>query len=74
MLSEPSEQGRGVGVYSQLSPRLLEKGTFLRLQVYKGVGILPDEVKRRVGKSVIQLNIDILKGILFMFSHNTIYY
>ena len=63
-----------MGVYSQLSPRLLEKGTFLRRQVYKGVGILPDEVKSRVGKSVIQLNIDILKGILFMFSHNTIYY
>ena len=38
----------------------LEKGTFLRLQVYKREGILPDEVKRRVRKSAIQLNFDIL--------------
>ena len=30
-----------------------ESGTFFRLQVYKGVGILLVEVYERVGKSVI---------------------
>ena len=31
----------------------LEEGTFFRLQVYESVGILLDEVYKRVGKSVI---------------------
>ena len=35
--------------------------------MYKGLGVLPDEVKKRVGKFVIQLNIYILKGLLLKF-------
>ena len=50
--------GRVLPIKSKEAP--LEKGTFLRLQVYKREGILPDEVKRRVRKSAIQLNFDIL--------------
>ena len=57
--------GRVLPIKSKEAP--LEKGTFLRLQVYKREGILPDEVKRRVRKSVIQLNFDILQGLLLQY-------
>ena len=38
------------GLYGEAPP---ERGTFFRLQVYKGVGISQVEVYKRVGKSVI---------------------
>ena len=38
------------GLYGEAPP---ERGTFLRLQIYKRVGILQVEVYKRVGKSVI---------------------
>ena len=38
------------GLYGEAPP---ERGTFLRLQVYKRVGISQVEVNKRVGKSII---------------------
>ena len=38
------------GLYGEAPP---ERGTFFRLQVYKGVGISQVEVIKRVGKSVV---------------------
>jgi len=48
-------QGWGVGTpyYGLYREALPERGTFFRLQVYERVGILLDEVYKRVGKSVI---------------------
>ena len=38
------------GLYGEAPP---ERGTFFRLQLYKGVGISQVEVYKRIGKSVI---------------------
>ena len=40
------------GLYGEAPP---ERGTFIRLQVYKRVGISQVEVYKRVGKSVTQV-------------------
>ena len=45
------------GLHGEAPP---ERGTFLRLQVYKRVGISQVEVYKRVGKSVI---LGIYKGL-----------
>ena len=49
--SEPGGEGTPFnGLYGEAPP---ERGTFIRLQVYKRVGISEAEVYKRVGKSVI---------------------
>ena len=60
MITDPG--GRSTlynGLYRGAPP---EKGTFFRLQVYAGVGILIVEVYERVGKSVIWVCGKGLKG------------
>ena len=53
MIEKPLARGGGTpynGLYGEAPP---ERGTFLRLQVYKRVGISQAEVYKRIGKSVI---------------------